>query len=85
MDGISFKRPAFSASAYACRSVPPTTQYTEGTSHARANSLGYGNEEIALQALREGAASYVPKKSLESDLASTLEKVAKNELRKLLE
>ena len=36
----------------------------------------YGNEEIALQALREGAASYVPKKSLESDLASTLEQVA---------
>jgi CheY-like chemotaxis protein/anti-sigma regulatory factor (Ser/Thr protein kinase) len=36
----------------------------------------YGNEEIALQALREGAASYVPKKCLESDLASTLEKVA---------
>jgi CheY-like chemotaxis protein/anti-sigma regulatory factor (Ser/Thr protein kinase) len=36
----------------------------------------YGNEEIALQALREGAASYVPKKSLERDLASTLERVA---------
>jgi CheY-like chemotaxis protein/anti-sigma regulatory factor (Ser/Thr protein kinase) len=36
----------------------------------------YGNEEIALQALQEGAASYVPKKSLESDLASTLERVA---------
>jgi CheY-like chemotaxis protein/anti-sigma regulatory factor (Ser/Thr protein kinase) len=36
----------------------------------------YGNEEIALQALREGAASYVPKKSLERDLASTLEQVA---------
>jgi CheY-like chemotaxis protein/anti-sigma regulatory factor (Ser/Thr protein kinase) len=35
----------------------------------------YGNEEIALQALREGAASYVPKKNLESDLASTLEQV----------
>jgi CheY-like chemotaxis protein/anti-sigma regulatory factor (Ser/Thr protein kinase) len=35
----------------------------------------YGNEEIALQALREGAASYVPKKSLERDLASTLEQV----------
>lgn len=36
----------------------------------------YGNEEIALQALREGAASYVPKKCLERDLASTLEQVA---------
>ena len=36
----------------------------------------FGNEEIALQALREGAASYVPKKSLESDLASTLKQVA---------
>ena len=35
----------------------------------------YGNEEIALQALHEGAASYVPKKSLETDLASTLERV----------
>ena len=36
----------------------------------------FGNEEIALQALREGAASYVPKQSLERDLASTLERVA---------
>jgi CheY-like chemotaxis protein/anti-sigma regulatory factor (Ser/Thr protein kinase) len=36
----------------------------------------YGNEEIALAALREGAASYVPKKSLEPGLASTLEQVA---------
>jgi CheY-like chemotaxis protein/anti-sigma regulatory factor (Ser/Thr protein kinase) len=36
----------------------------------------YGNEEIALQALREGAASYVPKKSLDRDLAPTLEQVA---------
>ena len=36
----------------------------------------YGNEEIALQALRDGAASYVPKKSLETELASTLEQVA---------
>lgn len=36
----------------------------------------YGNEEIALQALREGAASYVPKKCLERDLASTMERVA---------
>jgi CheY-like chemotaxis protein/anti-sigma regulatory factor (Ser/Thr protein kinase) len=36
----------------------------------------YGKEEIALQALREGAASYVLKESLESDLVSTLEQVA---------
>jgi CheY-like chemotaxis protein/anti-sigma regulatory factor (Ser/Thr protein kinase) len=36
----------------------------------------FGNEEIALQALREGAASYVPKKTLERDLPSTLEQVA---------
>jgi anti-sigma regulatory factor (Ser/Thr protein kinase) len=36
----------------------------------------YGNEEVALAALHEGAASYVPKKSLESDLASTIERVA---------
>jgi CheY-like chemotaxis protein/anti-sigma regulatory factor (Ser/Thr protein kinase) len=36
----------------------------------------YGNEEIALQALQEGAASYVPKKGLETDLASTLERVS---------
>jgi CheY-like chemotaxis protein len=35
----------------------------------------YGNEDIALQALREGAASYVPKKSLDLDLPSTLEQV----------
>src|SRR5579859_3625476 len=36
----------------------------------------YGNEEIALEALQAGAASYVPKKCLERDLASTLERVA---------
>ena len=35
----------------------------------------YGNEDIALQALRDGAASYVPKKSIDHDLASTLEQV----------
>jgi CheY-like chemotaxis protein/anti-sigma regulatory factor (Ser/Thr protein kinase) len=35
----------------------------------------FGNEEIALKALRAGAASYVPKKSLSNDLASTLEQV----------
>lgn len=35
----------------------------------------YGNEEIAIQALREGAASYVPKKSQDQHLASTLEQV----------
>jgi CheY-like chemotaxis protein len=35
----------------------------------------YGNEEIAIQALREGAASYVPKKSQHRDLVPTLEQV----------
>ncbi len=35
----------------------------------------FGNEEIAMQALREGAASYVPKKSLDRYLAPTLEQV----------
>jgi CheY-like chemotaxis protein len=35
----------------------------------------FGNEDIALSALRAGAASYVPKKSLAQDLASTLEQV----------
>src|SRR5262249_55853972 len=35
----------------------------------------YGSEEIAIQALQQGAASYVPKKVLERDLASTLERV----------
>ena len=35
----------------------------------------YGSEEIALRALRDGAASYVPKKNLGEDLASTLEQV----------
>jgi CheY-like chemotaxis protein len=35
----------------------------------------FGNENIALSALRAGAASYVPKMSLAQDLASTLEQV----------
>jgi CheY-like chemotaxis protein/anti-sigma regulatory factor (Ser/Thr protein kinase) len=35
----------------------------------------FGNEEIAIQALREGAASYVPKKCQDRDLAPTLEQV----------
>lgn len=35
----------------------------------------FGNEEIAIQALREGASSYVPKKSLDQHLLSTLEQV----------
>jgi CheY-like chemotaxis protein len=35
----------------------------------------HGSEEIAIQALRTGAASYVPKKSLARDLAATLAQV----------
>jgi CheY-like chemotaxis protein len=35
----------------------------------------YGSEEIAIKALRQGAASYVPKKNLVKDLASTVENV----------
>jgi CheY-like chemotaxis protein/anti-sigma regulatory factor (Ser/Thr protein kinase) len=35
----------------------------------------FGNEEIAMQALRAGAASYVPKKTQDRDLVSTLEQV----------
>jgi CheY-like chemotaxis protein/anti-sigma regulatory factor (Ser/Thr protein kinase) len=35
----------------------------------------FGNEDIAIQALREGAASYVPKKSQDRDLVPTLEQV----------
>jgi CheY-like chemotaxis protein/anti-sigma regulatory factor (Ser/Thr protein kinase) len=35
----------------------------------------FGNEEIAIQALREGAASYVPKKNQGRDLVPTLEQV----------
>lgn len=36
----------------------------------------HGSEEIAAAALRAGAASYVPKRNLAKDLASTLERVA---------
>ncbi len=36
---------------------------------------GHGSEEIAIQALKRGAASYVPKKSLARDLADTLDQV----------
>ena len=35
----------------------------------------HGSEELAIQALRSGAASYVPKKSLARDLAETLDGV----------
>ena len=35
----------------------------------------FGNEEFAIQALHEGAASYVPKKMLDEHLVSTLEQV----------
>jgi CheY-like chemotaxis protein len=35
----------------------------------------FGNEEIAIQALHEGAASYVPKNSQDRDLVPTLEQV----------
>jgi CheY-like chemotaxis protein len=35
----------------------------------------FGNEDIALRALQQGAASYVPKKNLEWDLARTLGRV----------
>lgn len=35
----------------------------------------YGNEEIAMQALRAGAASYVPKRTQDRDLVPTLEQV----------
>ncbi len=34
-----------------------------------------GNEELALKALKRGAASYVPKRCLDTDLAETLEQV----------
>lgn len=36
---------------------------------------GHGSEDIAIQALKSGAASYVPKKSLARDLADTLDQV----------
>jgi CheY-like chemotaxis protein len=35
----------------------------------------FGSEEIAIQALKKGAASYVPKRNLSHDLADTLERV----------
>jgi CheY-like chemotaxis protein len=35
----------------------------------------FGSEEIAIEALRKGAASYVPKRNLAHDLAETLERV----------
>ena len=35
----------------------------------------HGSEEIAIQALQSGAASYVPKKSLAQDLAETLDQL----------
>src|SRR4051812_30694973 len=36
---------------------------------------GHGSEDIAIKALRAGAASYVPKKSLARDLEDTLSQV----------
>lgn len=50
----------------------------------------FGSEEIAIQALQKGAASYVPKSNLAKDLAETLESVlsvaqAKKNEQKLLE
>jgi CheY-like chemotaxis protein/anti-sigma regulatory factor (Ser/Thr protein kinase) len=35
----------------------------------------FGSEEVAIEALRKGAASYVPKRNLAHDLAETLEQV----------
>jgi CheY-like chemotaxis protein len=35
----------------------------------------YGSEEIAIEALRKGAASYVPKRNLAQDLTETLDRV----------
>src|SRR5206468_6188287 len=35
----------------------------------------HGSEEVAIRALRAGAASYVPKKDLANDLVPTLERV----------
>jgi CheY-like chemotaxis protein/anti-sigma regulatory factor (Ser/Thr protein kinase) len=35
----------------------------------------FGSEDIAIQALQKGAASYVPKKSLGRDIANTIQKV----------
>ena len=36
---------------------------------------GFGSEDVAIQALRSGAASYVPKKTLAKDLGETLDQV----------
>ncbi|OGG54655.1 MAG: hypothetical protein A3F84_13830 [Candidatus Handelsmanbacteria bacterium RIFCSPLOWO2_12_FULL_64_10] len=35
----------------------------------------YGNEEVAIQALQKGAASYVPKQNLARDLSGTVQKI----------
>src|SRR5262245_20290779 len=35
----------------------------------------YGNEDVAIEALRKGATSYVPKRTLDRDLVETLEQV----------
>lgn len=51
----------------AIRSKYPLTPVILMTAH--------GSEDIAIQALQKGAASYVPKKSLARDLAETLEQV----------
>jgi len=50
----------------------------------------HGSEDIAIQALRKGAASYVPKKSLARDLGDTLEQIlsasqSTQNLRRILE
>ncbi len=43
----------------------------------------HGSEEVALQALRRGAASYVPKRKLASDLADTVKDVLRITLNRL--
>ena len=45
----------------------------------------HGSEDIAIQALQKGAASYVPKKSLSRDLAETLEQILSASKTKLQE
>lgn len=45
----------------------------------------HGSEDIAIQALQKGAASYVPKKSLQRDLAETLEQVVSSSRSRLQE
>lgn len=45
----------------------------------------HGSEEIAIQALQKGAASYVPKKTLARDLAETLEQILSASKTKLQE